>query len=183
MSGLFSDYGSDSQYNESYEKISVPNLCNYWSGDLELFTQECAREVYGLIEQISGDKTLCKILSFVLENKVTFPNEISSVTGIDYSTVTRNVALLLENKILTRVKVDPQVPDILLSRRMEDFWSIGIKGFEEFHRRHLVTLDTEDRGGFFTVNWFRKLFWRISLQLGKRLIKGENPFIENNEVH
>jgi hypothetical protein len=156
---------------ENYDGIDIPHLKAYWNKTLDLFIKECAEETYLLQKQILDEPTLCKILSCILRKGVTFPNEIANELGIDYGTVSRKVVILLENKLLERVPVSAGNVHPLLERRMEELWGMGIKGEQQFKRRHWVTIATPDMGGFFTVDWFHRLFLLIGNKLGQRLVK------------
>jgi len=54
---------------------------------------------------------------------------------------------------------------------MHELWAKGICGTAEFARRNWLTLGTIDMGGWFSTEWFRKLFFRIGNKLGRNIIK------------
>jgi len=158
---------------ERSSDLFVPNLVNLWAGEDKTFSLEVAREIKDLQVQILHNTNLCRVLVSVLKKWVTYPSEICKETGLDYGIVVNSVNTLLKSKVLFRIPMDPNELHPLIEHRIQNLWSLGIKGYPEFNRRMFVGLYREEFGGFFTIDWYRKLFSMIGLKTGEMLVAPE----------
>lgn len=73
-------------------------------------------------------KTRERILKVLEEKKISYPAEIVAMTGMNRQTVFDNLAQMVYDKSIERVKVTAHKCPLLLRNRLNELWDIGLKG-------------------------------------------------------
>jgi len=85
------------------------------------------------------------ILEAIKERKISYPAEIVGDTGINRQTVFDHVRMLARKGNIERVYLHQRVPE-LLKERLEELWSIGLKGAQIKRMSWYVVADGTKKG-------------------------------------